>query len=274
MKEEKQIRGGNRIMSATILTHIDNKVQIITLNRPEKKNAFNQEMIDAWAKALEEAKTNENVNVVVITGAGDAFCSGGEIGNLAEGTSTLLDFKNVLWKHIHRIPMILKEMDKPVIAAINGVAVGAGLDMALMTDFRTMADTAKVSEGYIKVGLVPGDGGAYFLPRLVGHGKAYELLWTGDFVDAQEALRIGLVNHIYPKEVFMEKTIELARRIAAGPQIAIRMIKRSVRNSAEMPLETALDMISSHMAVLKETEDHKEGVAAFLEKRKPSFKGM
>lgn len=260
-------------MASTILIDIQNKVQLITLNRPEKKNAFNQEMIDAWASALEEAKKNENVNVIVITGSGDAFCSGGEVGNLANETSTPLDFKNVLWEHIHRIPLILKEIDKPVIAAINGTAVGAGLDMALMTDFRTMADTARVSEGYIKVGLVPGDGGAYFLPRIVGKGKAYELLWTGDFVDAQEALRIGLVNHVYPKELFMDKTLNLAERIAAGPQIAIRMIKRSVRHSSEMALETALDMISSHMAVLRETEDHKEGVAAFLEKRKPIFKG-
>ena len=260
-------------MSSTILTHIDDKVQIIKLNRPEKKNAFNLEMIDAWITTLEEAKNNENVNVIVITGAGDAFCSGGEVGNLAEGTSTPLDFKNVLWEHIHRIPLILKEMDKPVIAAINGVAVGAGLDMALMTDFRTMADTARVSEGYVKVGLVPGDGGAYFLPRLIGQSKAYELLWTGDFVGAPEALQIGLVNHVFPTEVFMEKTLDLAKRIAAGPQLAIRMMKRSVRNASDMQLETALDMISSHMAILKETEDHKEGVAAFLEKRKPIFKG-
>jgi enoyl-CoA hydratase/carnithine racemase len=260
-------------MSSTLLTRIENNVQIITLNRPEKKNAFNNEMIDAWVASLEEAKCNDNVNVVVITGTGDAFCSGGDVGNMNGKKSTPLDSKNVLWENIHRIPLLLKEIDKPVIAAINGVAVGAGLDMALMADFRTMADTAKVNEGYVKVGLIPGDGGSYFLPRIVGQSKAYELLWTGDFIDSQEALRIGLINQVYPKEVFMEKTLELAERIASGPQVAIRMIKRSVRQSLNLELEPALDLISSHMAIIKETEDHKEGVSAFLEKRKPHFKG-
>lgn len=260
-------------MTSKLLTEIVNKVQIITLNRPEKKNAFDKEMIDAWVAALEEAKYNDNVNAVIVTGAGDAFCSGGDVSSMRGGKPTPLESKNVLWENIHRVPLTLKTMDKPYIAAINGVAVGAGLDMALMADFRVMADTAKVNEGYVKVGLIPGDGGSYFLPRLVGQSKAYELLWTGDFIDAQEALRIGLVNHVYPRESFMEKTLELVERIAAGPQVAIRMVKRSVRQSPDLELETALDMISSHMAIIKETEDHKEGVAAFLEKRKPSFKG-
>ena len=164
-------------------------------------------------------------------------------------------------------------MDKPVIAAINGVAVGAGLDMALMADIRTMADTAKVSEGYVKVGLVPGDGGAYFLPRLVGEAKALELLWTGNFINAEEALKCGLVNQVYPQEEFMEKTLELAKQIANGPQVAIRMTKRAVKQSLKMDLESSLDLISSHFAIIKETEDHKEGVAAFTEKRKPKFQG-
>jgi enoyl-CoA hydratase/carnithine racemase len=260
-------------MSSTILTQIEDHVQIITLNRPEKKNAFNNEMIDAWVTALEHAQRNDEVNVVVITGAGDAFCSGGDVSNMRSSKPTPLDSKNVLWENIHRVPFTLRSMDKPVIAAINGVAVGAGLDMALMADMRTMADSTKVSEGYVKVGLVPGDGGAYYLPRLVGESKAYELLWTGNFIDASEALRIGLVNQVYSSENFMEKTLELARQIAAGPQVAIRMIKRAVRQSLKMELDTALDLISSHMSIIKETEDHKEGVAAFLEKRKPNFKG-
>jgi enoyl-CoA hydratase/carnithine racemase len=260
-------------MSSTLFTRIENKVQIITLNRPEKKNAFNNEMIDAWVASLEDAKNNDDVNVIVLTGAGDAFCSGGDVGNMSGKKSTPLDSKNVLWENIHRIPFLLREIDKPVIAAINGVAVGAGLDMALMADFRTMSDTAKVNEGYVKVGLIPGDGGSYFLPRIVGESKAYELLWTGDFIDAEEAYRIGLVNKVYPKEIFMEKTLELAERIASGPQVAIRMIKRSVRQSLNLELNPALDLISSHMAIIKETEDHKEGVSAFLEKRKPNFKG-
>jgi 2-(1,2-epoxy-1,2-dihydrophenyl)acetyl-CoA isomerase len=259
-------------MSSTILTHVEDHVQIITLNRPEKKNAFNREMIDAWVEALEQAQRDDQVNVVVITGAGDAFCSGGDVDGM-KLDQTPLDNKNKLWESIHRVPLTLKRMDKPVIAAINGPAIGAGLDMALMADIRTMAETAKVAEGYVKVGLVPGDGGAYFLPRIVGEAKAYELLWTGNTILAEEALRLGLVNHVYAREVFMEKTLELAKQIAAGPQVAIRMTKRAVRHALNMELEVALDLISSHYAIIKETADHKEGVAAFKEKRKPNFIG-
>lgn len=259
-------------MSSLIRTHIEDHVQIITLNRPEKKNAFNHEMIDAWVQALEQAKSDDQVHVIVVTGAGDAFCSGGDVGGMKKEQSPL-DNKNKLWENIHRIPKTLKNIDKPVIAAINGPAVGAGLDMALMADMRTMADSAKVSEGYVKVGLVPGDGGAYFLPRLIGAAKAYELLWTGNFIGAEEALRLGLVNQVYPQVEFMQRTLELAKQIASGPQMAIRMTKRAVQRAQTMDLDLALDLISSQYAIIKETEDHKEGVQAFLDKRKPSFTG-
>jgi enoyl-CoA hydratase/carnithine racemase len=259
-------------MGSTILTSLKNRVQIITLNRPEKKNAFNGEMIEEWVKALEDALQNEEVHVIVITGAGNAFCSGGDVGGMKQNQKPL-DNKNKLWNNIHRVPLTLKSIDKPVIAAINGPAVGAGLDMALMCDIRTMVSDSKVSEGYVKVGLVPGDGGAFFLPKIVGEAKAFELLWTGNFISSEEALTLGLVNHVYSQEEFMEKTMQLAEQIAAGPQVAIRMTKRAVRYSRTMELEPALDLISSHYAIIKETEDHKEGVAAFKEKRIAKFIG-
>ncbi|MFB3160089.1 enoyl-CoA hydratase-related protein [Neobacillus sp. 179-J 1A1 HS] len=259
-------------MGSTILTSLKNRVQIITLNRPEKKNAFNGEMIEEWVKALEDALQNEEVHVIVITGAGNAFCSGGDVEGMKQNQKPL-DNKNKLWKNIHRVPLTLKSIDKPVIAAINGPAVGAGLDMALMCDIRTMVSDSKVSEGYVKVGLVPGDGGAFFLPKIVGEAKAFELLWTGNFISSEEALTLGLVNHVYSQEEFMEKTMQLAEQIAAGPQVAIRMTKRAVRYSRTMELEPALDLISSHYAIIKETEDHKEGVAAFKEKRIAKFIG-
>lgn len=260
-------------MTSTIINQIENHIQIITLNRPEKKNAFNTEMIEAWVESLEQAQQNDDVHVIVITGVGDTFCSGGDVKTMNQGKPSPLEHKHRLWEFIHRVPLTLKKMDKPVIAAINGPAVGAGLDMALMADIRTMADTAKVSEGYVKVGLVPGDGGAYYLPRLVGEAKALELLWTGNFIGAEEALKVGLVNQVYPREEFMDKTLELARQIAYGPQVAIRMTKRAVKQSLKMDLESSLDLISSHFAIIKETEDHKEGVAAFAEKRRPKFQG-
>lgn len=259
-------------MEPTILTSIQNHVQIITLNRPEKKNAFDSQMIDEWVAALEDAEKNDDVHVIVVTGSGNAFCAGGDVGGMKQDQKPL-DNKNKLWKNIHRIPLALKKIDKPVIAAINGPAVGAGLDMALMCDIRTMIDESKVSEGYIKVGLVPGDGGAFFLPPIVGEAKAFELLWTGNFINSKEALSLGMVNHVYTKEEFMKKTMDLAEQIASGPQIAIRMTKRAVRYSRTMELEPALDLISSHYAIIKETEDHKEGVTAFKEKRKAKFTG-
>lgn len=260
-------------MSNSIIVDINNNVQTITLNRPEKKNAFNTEMITAWAEALQLAQHNDDVHVVIVTGSGSAFCAGGDIGNIKAGKPSRLEAKNMLWEDIHRIAFQMNKMDKPVIAAINGPAVGAGLDMALMADIRTMANETKVSEGYIKVGLIPGDGGAYYLPRIVGQSKALELLWTGKPVEAEEAKEIGLVDHIYPSEQLLTETTALAESIAAGPQVAIRMIKRSVRQSANLDLETSLDLISSHMAIITDTDDHKEAIDAFIEKRQPKFTG-
>ncbi|MDQ7096514.1 enoyl-CoA hydratase-related protein [Desulfosporosinus sp. PR] len=259
-------------MASPILTSLENHVQIITLNRPEKKNAFNREMIEAWVKALQDAQADDQVHVIVVTGAGNAFCSGGDVDGMGENQSPLAN-KNKLWQTIHRVPLTLKTIDKPVIAAINGPAVGAGLDMALMCDIRTMVSASKVSEGYVRVGLVPGDGGAFFLPHIVGEAKALELLWTGKFITSAEALAIGLVNQVYAPEEFMSETMKLAAQIAAGPQTAIRMAKRAVRYARTMELEPALDLISSHYAIIKETADHKEGVKAFQEKRQPVFKG-
>lgn len=254
-----------------ILFDLQGGIATLTLNRPEKKNAFNLNMIRQWVEALEECRSNPGVKVVVVTGEGNAFCSGGDVGTLKSEDQTPLDSKNFLWKNVHRVALTLEDLDKPVIAAVNGVAVGAGLDMALMCDLRFAADTARFSEGYVKVGLVPGDGGAYFLPRLVGAAKALELLWTGDFIDAQEALRIGMVNRVYPGDKLLDETYSFAERLATGPEVAIRAIKRAVYQCMKTDLRTALDMISSHFAVVQFTEDHAEGIKSFAQRRKPNF---
>ena len=258
-----------------LLYHKEDGIATITLNRPEKLNAFTPAMIDAWYEALRDAAADDEVRVVVVTGAGRAFCSGRDVRAMGEHRErwTPIDHKNHLWQHIHRIPKFLETFDKPYIAALNGLAVGAGLDMALMADLRFAADDARFSEGYVKVGLVPGDGGSYFLPRVVGYSRALELLWTGRWVSAEEALAMGLVNRVVPRERLLEETYAFARELAAGPQIAIRMIKRAVRQSMRCDLETALDLISSHMALVRQTEDHREGIAAFREKRPPRFVG-
>jgi 2-(1,2-epoxy-1,2-dihydrophenyl)acetyl-CoA isomerase len=258
---------------SVLLYEIHDGIATITLNRPERRNAFTLEMIDLWVAALRDARTNDAVRVLVVTGAGRAFCSGGDVGGMAEaGEVTALEHKQWL-ELIHRIPLALDDLDKPVIAALNGPAVGAGLDMALMCDLRFAAEGTKFSEGYVKVGLIPGDGGTYFLPRLVGVARALELLWTGDFIDAREAERIGLVNRVVPAEQLMPTVYEFAERLAAGPTVAIRTIKRAVYQGLRMDLRTHLDLISSHMGFIRQTEDHREGSRAFVEKRRPEFKG-
>lgn len=217
--------------------------------------------------------SDSNVRAIIVTGKGDTFCSGGDIREMAEGKLRLWEMKRFLWEGVHRIALILEDVDKPVIAAINGAAMGAGLDMALMCDLRVCSDRARPSESYILPGLVPGDGGAHFLPRLVGLGKALELLFTGDVLTPEEALNIGLVNRVVPNARLMEETKKLAERIASKPPQVVRMMKRAVYQAQSSTLRAHLDYISSQLALLSETQDHQEAAKAFIEKRKPVFKG-
>jgi enoyl-CoA hydratase/carnithine racemase len=256
-----------------LLYEVKDRIATITLNRPDKLNAFTGPMIEAWARSLGEAQVDNAVHVVVVTGAGRAFCAGGDVGRMGQGAPTPLEHKNQLWENIHRVPRTLEAMDKPVLAMVNGLAVGAGMGMSLMCDVRVASEEARFSTGYVKVGLVPGDGDTFFLPRLVGPAKALELLWTADFIEAADALRLGIVNRVVPAAQLHETTYALARQIADGPQIPIRMIKRLVYQSLRLDLRTHLDLVSSHMAVVRQTIDHAEGVAAFKEKRTPRFQG-
>ena len=252
---------------ADLLYRVEGSVASITLNRPEAKNAFSGNMIRLWRDSLEEAREDGSVRVVILTGSGDTFCSGGDVRDMAEGKLKSWDMKNFLWEGVHRIVLAMEDLDKPVIAAVNGAAMGAGLDMALMCDMRLCSDRARLGESYILMGLVPGDGGAFFLPRLVGVAKAMELLLTGEAIDPQEALRIGLVNRVAPHESLMDEARKLARKIAAMPPQAVRMMKRAVYQSLGSPLRTHLDYISSQLSLLSETEDHREAARSFLEEK-------
>jgi len=256
-----------------ILYQTEGNIAILTINRPEAKNAFSPEMLTLWRQFIEEAKADDNVRVMIVTGKGDTFCSGGDIREMAEGRIRSWDMKKFLWEGAHRIIFALEDLDKPIIAAINGAAMGAGLDMAIMCDLRVCSDRAKLSESYILMGLAPGDGGAYFLPRLIGIGKALELLLTGDVLSPQEALGIGLVNRVVPHDRLMEETMILVEKIASKPPLAIRMMKRAVYQAQTSTLRSHLDYISSQLALLSETEDHQEAARSFLEKRKPVFVG-
>jgi 2-(1,2-epoxy-1,2-dihydrophenyl)acetyl-CoA isomerase len=231
-------------------------------------NAFTFEMIDAWRAALEHCKTDDAVKVVIVTGTGNSFCSGGDIVEMGDRLDhTPEQRKNELFHRIERIPLALEDLDKPVIAAVNGVATGAGMDMALMCDIRYAATSARFAETYVKVGLVPGAGGAHFLPRLVGVSKALELFLTGDFIDSQEALRIGIVNKVFPDEALSQEVDKIARKMAKAPALTLRMTKRAIYQGMRNDLRTNLDMISSHYAVITSSQEHKDLVRSFIAAR-------
>jgi enoyl-CoA hydratase/carnithine racemase len=253
-----------------ILLSIDSfGVATLTLNRPERSNAFTLAMINEWRAALVEAEQDSNVKVIVVTGAGKAFCAGGDARAMAdraeEGAIAQKDF---LWRNVHTIALTLERLDKPVIAAINGAARGAGLDMALMCDIRLIAESATVAESYINLGLVAGDGGSWLLPRLVGIDWALELCWTGEVLSAKQALDLGLVTHVVPDGELMNATLELARKIAGQPQDAVRMFKRAIYQGLSMPFPAHLDMISSHVTVLRDSAEHRQRVRALSQKTK------
>lgn len=253
------------------------RVGVLRLNRPERRNAMTLGMVDRIAEIILQARTDERVNVLVLTGAGNAFCSGVDLSILTPGKSGLtaspLEIKTTLSEHVHRVAHAIEDFDKPLIAAVNGPAVGAGMDLALMADMRIASSSATFVEGYIRVGLVPGAGGCHFLPRVVGYAKAIELLLTGDAVDAAEAQAIGLVNRLVPDEELERETAAFAARLAGVSPLAARMIKRATRQSERLELRASLDMISSHMGIVTATADASEALSAMRERRNPVFQG-
>ncbi|MGE0718816.1 MAG: enoyl-CoA hydratase/isomerase family protein [Alphaproteobacteria bacterium] len=261
-------------MTDQLLFAVEDGIATITLSRPERMNAFTFEMIDAWVERLAEVRTNDAIKVLVVTGAGKAFCAGGDIVEMKDRLAqTPLQRKNELWTRIQRIPLSLEDLDKPVLMAVNGAATGAGMDLALQGDLRYAAEGARFAETYVRVGLVPGAGGTWYLPRVVGVAKALELFWTADFVEGAEAERIGLVNKVVPADELLPHVYGVARKIAGSATLAARLIKRAVYQGLRVDLRTSLDMISSHYAVVTAGHDHREAVEAFIEKRKPEFEG-
>ena len=256
-------------------------IATITLNRPERRNAFTPIMIREWAQALEDARLDGAVHAVIVTGAGVGFCAGVDLRGdsevvqtaRSEGPVPAADRRNWLRDGVHNVPRQVALLDKPYIAAVNGAAVGAGMDMCSMADIRIFSDTARVAMSYVKVGLVPGDGGCYYLPRIVGLAKALELIWTGDFIDAEEAVRIGYASKAVPPDDLMPATRELAQRIVSGPAVAIQAAKQLVYRSFDSTVEQALADANHAMAIIRSTDDAKEGPRAFAEKREPEFKG-
>jgi enoyl-CoA hydratase/carnithine racemase len=252
---------------------VEDRVGVLTLNRPERKNAFTFAMIETWAQILRDVHSDSTLRAIVLTGAGGAFCSGVDLDDFSRLGLNPLDRKRQLTDQVHQVALAMERLDKPVIAAVDGVAVGAGLDMALMCDMRVVGRSARLSEGYVRVGLVPGDGGCFYLPRLVGVGKALELLLTGDVVDGDEAVRIGMANQVVDDGLALDGAMTLARRISLLPPVAVAMIKRATYQSLRCDLQTSLDLISSHFGVITATEDSQEALRAFREHRQGAFIG-
>jgi enoyl-CoA hydratase/carnithine racemase len=260
-------------MSDDVRLEVVERIATITINRPGRGNSFTFEMLDRWDAIIVECRTREDVAVVILTGAGESFCSGGDLSRLGDEVPVTAQEAKQQFDSLHRIARGMMALDKPSIAAINGPATGAGMDMALHCDLRFMADSAILAIPYLRFGLFPGNGAAYFLPRLVGTAKALELIWSGDPVASAEALRLGLVNRVYPAGALMAEANAFARRLASSPPIALRLIRRGVYQCARMDLDASLELTSSNMAVTRTSQDHAEAVRAYLERRKPVFTG-
>lgn len=262
-------------MSDDLIVEVRDGIGILTLNRPEKLNAFTSEMLWGLIEALDDFEARDDVSVAILTGAGRGFCSGGDVGGMGEGHERRPHMtKERIWREIQAFPKRLARFEKPILAAVNGAAVGGGMDLALACDIRIAGASAKFAETYAKIGLLPGGGGAYFLPRIVGKARALELLWTADFIGAETALEIGLVNHVYADDALMGETMALAQRIAAMPPLSVRLIKRTVEQSLKSDMDTAFDLVSSHIAIARAGDDHPEAIAAFKEKRPGKYKGF
>ena len=246
----------------------------ITLNRPDKLNAFVGHMRRDLAEALEHAGSDRSVRVVVITGAGRAFCAGGDIGFMAElmQRRDAEEFARILGAG-RRVIMAIRQMTKPVIASINGPASGAGCNLAFACDLRVASNTATFSQSFARVGLHPDWGGTYFLPRLVTPNKACEMFFLGEAIDAAEAARLGMVNQVVAPEELESATLQLAERLRAAPPIALAAAKHAVYMSEAAELEEMLRYETEAQLRCFESDDGHEGVQAFLEKREPKFTG-
>ncbi|WP_168791333.1 crotonase/enoyl-CoA hydratase family protein [Paraburkholderia aromaticivorans] len=257
----------------------DGGVVTLTMNQPETRNALSgPEQMQALVDTCERINRDARVKAVILTGAGPAFCAGGNVKHMRDkegiAAGSPFQIRNNYRNGIQRVPLALYNLEVPTIAAINGPAIGAGLDLACMCDIRIAARRAVFAESFAKLGIVPGDGGAWLLPRVVGMSKAAELSFTGDTIDASEALAAGLVSRVVDDAALLDAALEVARRIAANPSHSLRMTKRLLREGQHVRLDTLLEMSAAFQALAHHTQDHDEAVNAFLEKRQPQYHGL
>lgn len=247
-------------------------VRWLTLNRPEVRNAFTVEMIAELLDGLREYGDRPDLRVAVLTGAGVAFCAGGDVRGMGGQRPTPPARKQILWDGVQRLARFVDtDLDKPLIAMVNGAAIGAGLDLALMCDLRFARRDAVLAASYVSLALPPGNGAAWYLTRFAGRSHALDLLWTGRRFPADSAVAMGVVDRVFDGDDLRPSTSEYCASLARMPNDALRVVKRLVRQAESTSLSTALDMVSSHFAWMQESPDHREGVAAFTERRPPVF---
>lgn len=261
-----------------VLREIDGGVVTLTLNMPALRNPISDPaMIDALVDAVTSADADMATRAIILTGTGTAFSSGGNIAAMKKGGGLHAELTAQTRRNyrlgIQRLPLLFEAIEVPVIAAVNGAAIGAGCDLACMCDIRIAGESAKFAESFVKLGIVPGDGGAWLLPRVVGYSRAAEMAFTGDMLNAPEALACGLVSRVVPDADLLGEAMTLARRIAANPPHATRMTKRLLREGRTASLAALLEMSAAFQALAHDTADHAEAVDAFISKRKPSFEG-
>ncbi len=258
-----------------ILVTQQDTVAIVTLNRPERMNTMGGTLVEDTIAVLTSFQQDQNVRAVILTGAGQrAFCAGADVQNLQNQSEEATAMERRRYVHsAQKLTLAIRQLEKPVIAAVNGVAAGGGCDIALACDIRIASEQARFGEVFARIGLFPGTGGTYFLPRLVGIAKALELIWTGDVIDAQEAERIGLVSRVVPPEGLMAAAIAFAQRLTQGPPLAISLAKTAVYQGLDLDIHSAFEYAATAESITLTSEDHREGVTAFREKRSPHFQG-
>lgn len=263
-------------MSELVLYEQEGPVALLSLNRPELRNPISEaDMVEAVVGALERLNADLTVRVAILTGRGSAFSSGGNLRHMGAAAASRppVETRRQYETGIQRIPLMFERLEVPIIAAVNGPAIGAGCDLACMCDIRIAAESARFAESFVKVGIIPGDGGAWLLQRVVGYSKAAEMAFTGDMLDARAALECGLVSKVVPDAELLAAARELAGRIAANPPHVLRMTKRLLQESRHARLDSVLKLSAAMQSLAHTTKDHAEAVDAMLNKRKPSFTG-